>query len=567
MYRRLLFSFLLFLLLPAPARAADILLASYEPNEVSDLAVTSPRDASMTITWPLLGDANGVPPATEGTHVLRMEWTVESDQKVDIKHLWTSSRFDNGDEDHVLVDIYIATAGALPQIMGIWDEGTYFGWREADCLPPTTNHWYTVSLSLGGRDPTDLGRIEALIFEEMAGISGTIYVDNLRFGTPDGTCPRLIEFSSYMWAVLRSDWPIGVGPNCFTGEPDNVRVDPNGRLHLVIVQKEGGGCDWYSSEVIVRKSFGYGTYVFTIKNRLDFDEKVILGAFTWDGDAPAHHYREMDFEFGRWQDPNNDNSQFVVQPWNTPGNICRFNTDYSGPTDTTTHVMVWRPDRIRFISYYGNFTSSLPPAENIIHTWEYTGSDIPLPGDENIRMNLWLVCGEPPANGQEVEMIIADFRHSADPCFGLGGDTDGDTLCDDADPCKHFANTQPLVINGFSGVPDDCLCGDFDGDGFHSATDAAAINDCAAFIRSDCVSERDEVAEPFDGFYSATDADLVNRAAAFIDPAYTLQCSLRPEGTCGGLTGVPCVPPEPPRSCSGPTEVICETPVSSGSSD
>jgi hypothetical protein len=132
-------------------------------------------------------------------------------------------------------------------------------------------------------------------------------------------------------------------------------------------------------------------------------------------------------------------------------------------------------------------------------------------------------------------------------CPGVCCDTDGDTLCDDEDPCKHYANTLPLVVNPFSGIPCECLCGDFDGDCFHSATDAAAVNDCAAFIRFDCVSERDEVTGPCaggvcinDGFYSAMDADLVNRVAAFIDPAYTLKCGLRPEGTCGGLTGVSC---------------------------
>ena len=119
-------------------------------------------------------------------------------------------------------------------------------------------------------------------------------------------------------------------------------------------------------------------------------------------------------------------------------------------------------------------------------------------------------------------------------------DSDGDGIPDDGDPCKFFPNTLPLVISGFSGIPDECLCGDFDGDGFHSATDAAAVNDCAAFLTFDCVSERDEVVEPIDGFYSATDADLINRVAAFIDPAYTLKCSLRPEGTCGGGTGVSC---------------------------
>jgi hypothetical protein len=139
------------------------------------------------------------------------------------------------------------------------------------------------------------------------------------------------------------------------------------------------------------------------------------------------------------------------------------------------------------------------------------------------------------------------FRADLDPCAGSGGDTDGDTLCDDEDPCKHYANTLPLVRSPFSGIPCECLCGDFDGDCFHSATDAAAINDCAAFIRFECVSERDEVTGPCaggvcinDGFYSAMDADLVGRVSAFLIPAYALQCGLRPEGTCSGLTGVPC---------------------------
>jgi hypothetical protein len=126
-----------------------------------------------------------------------------------------------------------------------------------------------------------------------------------------------------------------------------------------------------------------------------------------------------------------------------------------------------------------------------------------------------------------------------DPCVLLGGDSDGDTLCDDQDPCMHFFNTLPLVTHP-SGIPCECLCGDFDGDCFHSATDAAAVNDCSAFLRSDCVSDRDEVAPPFDTFYSATDADLINRVSSFLDPAYTLTCERRPEGTCGGATGVAC---------------------------
>ncbi len=125
-------------------------------------------------------------------------------------------------------------------------------------------------------------------------------------------------------------------------------------------------------------------------------------------------------------------------------------------------------------------------------------------------------------------------------CDAFGGDTDGDTLCDDHDPCASFANSLPLVISGSSGIPDECLCGDFDGDGRISATDAVFINACAAFRRSDCVSERDEVDGIIDGFLSSTDANLVRVVSAFIKPTYTLTCGRRPEGTCGGDTGVSC---------------------------
>ncbi len=96
------------------------------------------------------------------------------------------------------------------------------------------------------------------------------------------------------------------------------------------------------------------------------------------------------------------------------------------------------------------------------------------------------------------------------------------------------------MISNFSGIPDECLCGDFDGNGSLSATDASAINKCAAFVNFTCVPERDEVSEPYNGFFSATDASLVNRVAAFLDPAYTLICARRLEGTCGGDTGVSC---------------------------
>ena len=117
-------------------------------------------------------------------------------------------------------------------------------------------------------------------------------------------------------------------------------------------------------------------------------------------------------------------------------------------------------------------------------------------------------------------------------------DSDGDGIVDSCDACSFFPNTLPLLVNPFNGIPCECLCGDFDGDCSLSATDAARVNGCAAFVRVDCVSERDDV--DLDGRITATDASLINRVGGFALPAYTLECVLRPEGTCGGDTGVSC---------------------------
>jgi len=217
---------------------------------------------------------------------------------------------------------------------------------------------------------------------------------------------RAITFAHHNWSVKVGS-NLGPGPNNFSDSTDNVWVDGNGYLHLKITNQGG---QWYCSEIISDESFGYGTYVFTMESRVDLlDKNIVLGLFTWDTYAPQYNYREIDFEFSRWQDPANDNSQYVIQPWDTAGNMSRFDIDYTGPGNTTTHVMTWRPDGIYFKSYYGDFMLAPPPG-NVINDWYYTGPDNPPPGGENVRMNLWLILGLPPSNGLEDEMIIKDFQ-------------------------------------------------------------------------------------------------------------------------------------------------------------
>jgi hypothetical protein len=126
------------------------------------------------------------------------------------------------------------------------------------------------------------------------------------------------------------------------------------------------------------------------------DRNAVLGLFTWNDD-PADNHRELDVEFSRWgnaADPTN--GQFVVQPYSTNGNLLRI-TQPSGVT-SSTQSFTWGVSSVAFAS------SAATPS-----SWTYTGPDVPQPGGENARMNLWLSRGAAPSNGATVEVVITDF--------------------------------------------------------------------------------------------------------------------------------------------------------------
>jgi hypothetical protein len=213
------------------------------------------------------------------------------------------------------------------------------------------------------------------------------------------------HFSGYDWDVKSSgEYVFGPGPNVFSDDLDNVWVDEEGKLHLRITYRDGV---WRCAEVISNDSFGYGTYRFYIDSPVDeLDPNVVLGLFTW-SDDPAYAYREIDVEVARWgnaSDPTN--AQFVVQPWNRTGNLTRW-TIPSGASPTT-YSFDWEADNIAFESRDGAYSPDAASTP-VIASWNYTGQDIPVPGDEQVRMNLWLVSGRSPVNGQEVEVVVDRF--------------------------------------------------------------------------------------------------------------------------------------------------------------
>lgn len=208
---------------------------------------------------------------------------------------------------------------------------------------------------------------------------------------------RIIEFSGYEWIVRTSDdTRVGPGPNFFSDSEENVWVDEDGRLHLKIVQRGGV---WYCSGIILRQSLGYGQYVFYLSSDLStLDQNVVGGLFTYLNDE-----EEIDIEFSKWSDPDNQDAQFAVQPSDLPGNKERYDLNLSTPL--STHAFNWQADSIEFVSLQGHGLTTNEDA--LIHKWTYRGSSIPQSrAAERLRINLWLFRGQVPSDAREHELIV-----------------------------------------------------------------------------------------------------------------------------------------------------------------
>lgn len=302
------------------------------------------------------------------------------------------------DDYAVAVYIYVGN--------GWWNKPTF----DAPLTAIGSNGRWTTDVTTGGND-AQATRIAAVLWRRAGGppprVAGgqlpASLLENPHVIKTRKPPQRRLSFSGYTWNVKRSEGLVGPGPNVFSDRPEDVWVDEAGRLHLTIRQRDG---NWVATEVYTTRSFGYGTYTFTLASRVDnLDRNVVLGLFTWDNKAAAQNYREIDVEFARWGQPTADNAQYVVQPYQPAGNLRRFTMP---ATAVSTHRFVWRANRVEFSSYQG---ATVNPA-NLITSWPYTGPDVPPAGQGNARINLWLNGGTPPADGQPVEIIIADFTYA-----------------------------------------------------------------------------------------------------------------------------------------------------------
>lgn len=218
---------------------------------------------------------------------------------------------------------------------------------------------------------------------------------------------RWIGFSGYDWWVKASSGTnqLGPGPNYFSDSTSNVWTDAQGWLHLRITNRSN---QWQCAEIVSARTFGYGSYRFELGSRVDdLDTNIVLGLFTW-SDDPAYTYREMDVECARGFTADTNNAQFTVQPYYLSGHYSRYPVP-SGLADST-HLFTWRSNSVSFQCQSGSYSPN-PVPSNVLGSWVFANaSAVPRTGDENARINLWLLFGHPPSDGQEVELIVKSFQ-------------------------------------------------------------------------------------------------------------------------------------------------------------
>lgn len=237
-------------------------------------------------------------------------------------------------------------------------------------------------------------------------------------------------FSGIEWELKSSgNVKVGPGDNYFSDSTANVWVDALGLLHLKITKRDG---EWQCAEVISKEKFGYGTYEFTMaSNLVNFNEKVVLGLFTWDDTAfYTQANSEVDIEFSKWGASTQTKTlTYTVQPywWN---NSIPYYERQSVPTvpagsldSLSTHFFKWTDSLIVYKSFKGDGTLAI----NQIASWQLANTtpyrrklestrqsfpvSIPAPGgDTHARINLWLLGGSPPSDNTEVEVVIKSFK-------------------------------------------------------------------------------------------------------------------------------------------------------------
>lgn len=217
---------------------------------------------------------------------------------------------------------------------------------------------------------------------------------------------QTITWAGREWKVTNGSMA-GVAP----GDPANVKIDPNGYLHLRIVERKG---KWTASEVFSVDKLGFGTYQWIVEGDVyNMDKSTVLGLFPY---GPAQHIgsdaeNEIDIEFSRWNETcHGCNADFTVYPSTgnrKPKGVSSWEDNFrTAGGNITTARMEWSSERIVFTLMKG--IHPIGTTADIIKTETYSSNATNIPQqDMPVGINLW--CFKtPPAKGQSV--VIREFQ-------------------------------------------------------------------------------------------------------------------------------------------------------------
>ena len=224
-------------------------------------------------------------------------------------------------------------------------------------------------------------------------------------GIPDSSSPveraYRISFSGFQWMVRDNASKQGPGPNYFRQK--QVWVDHQGWLHLLLSKDRLSG-EWLAAEITSANNFGFGDYQFLVEGRPDrFDKNIVLGLFNYSG---KDGYDEMDIEFARWGNDSFPNLNYTIWPATDPYKNAATTHAFSLTDHLSLHAFRRSRDSVICSSYQG--TEALK--SRLIFRSVFTSppssiSQLAMP----VHINLWLFNGNPPADRQQVEIIIRRF--------------------------------------------------------------------------------------------------------------------------------------------------------------
>jgi hypothetical protein len=210
--------------------------------------------------------------------------------------------------------------------------------------------------------------------------------------------PKTLYFSGYEWTA--SSGPIFHAGSRNFFDPANVWTDGTGALHLRISGSPGKRT---AAELKLRRSLGYGTYRFQVRDISHLEPSAVLTLITWDGAGTESNRHELDVELGRWGYLDNENVHYVVQPYYVPANFFTFRV----PAGIYTHSFRWEPGKVSFSTVAGSGNTD---AGRVISRHVFT-SGVPSPGGESVRIALYVFHRGPIPLKHENEVVVDKFEY------------------------------------------------------------------------------------------------------------------------------------------------------------